>query len=309
MVKDGAAEALKNVKWEAQLKPGEVVESSATTGSVGVGFAEPDKCCYRGTAQVVVKCNDTGRPFIVGTGARLPALKVVSGLSTVQDSAIATSLTEYWLHAARTEYASVAAFARLTLQLLGHGAPQRLVRDAQVASLDEIRHAEACLREAHRHTDARYAFGELRVDDCLREASFESLVYLNVVEGCVGETGAALVAAEQARLATDVELSALLRAIAEDEASHSALAWRILRWALKVGGEDIRRICVEAFRVCAPLAAASAEVPVPGIDAPKGRLDDEYVGWLLRQSYFSTVLPLARELFGDPSYLVESVRA
>ena len=53
-----------------------------------------------------------------------------------------------------------------------------------------------------------------------------------VHEGCVGETLAALIAAEQALEAKDPSVRAALQKIAEDEARHAEFAWRVVRWAL-----------------------------------------------------------------------------
>ena len=54
------------------------------------------------------------------------------------------AVVKAWTTAARAEHASVASFARFTLQLLHLGAPADLVADAQQAALDEVRHARLC---------------------------------------------------------------------------------------------------------------------------------------------------------------------
>lgn len=68
-----------------------------------------------------------GRPFRVAGHAR-----------------VADAVVKAWTTAARAEHASVASFARFTLQLLHLGAPADLVADAQQAGLDEVRHARLC---------------------------------------------------------------------------------------------------------------------------------------------------------------------
>lgn len=52
----------------------------------------------------------------------------------------------------------------------------------------------------------------------------------NAVEGCVGETWAALLAAWQAESAGDPELQSTLRALAEEEAHNAQQAWRVAVW-------------------------------------------------------------------------------
>ncbi len=53
----------------------------------------------------------------------------------------------------------------------------------------------------------------------------------NVVEGCVRETFGAAVAAHQAVAASDPDVRELMAAIADDEAGHAVLAFRVRAWA------------------------------------------------------------------------------
>lgn len=65
-------------------------------------------------------------------------------LDIAVDPAERDALAARWRENGRTERASVAAFARLTLDLLALGAPPTLVAAAQRDALDEVQHAEAC---------------------------------------------------------------------------------------------------------------------------------------------------------------------
>jgi hypothetical protein len=132
------------------------------------------------------------------------------------------------------EHASIASFGQLALQLLSLGAPAELVEQAHVAALDEIEHARICFALASAYGGQRYGPGAL---DAAAEASaleLEALVCANVEEGCVGETLAALEAAEAARRAQDPVVRAALEAIAFDEEQHAQLGWSIWGWALGV---------------------------------------------------------------------------
>lgn len=97
-----------------------------------------------------------------------------------------------WLRDAGYEYTSVASFARAALELMAVGAPAELIRDCHLAALDELRHAEVCAEIA-------WSFGAApvvpRVVPALapREASWVRVAVDTFVEGCVGETLAALV--------------------------------------------------------------------------------------------------------------------
>jgi hypothetical protein len=57
-------------------------------------------------------------------------------------------------------------------------------------------------------------------------------VRLAIVEGCIGETVAAVEAAEASARAADPVVRSVLAKIAEDEGRHAELAWRFVRWAL-----------------------------------------------------------------------------
>jgi hypothetical protein len=132
-----------------------------------------------------------------------------------------------WLaNVATLEAASVTAFARLARALARCEAPAKLIAAAKRAIADELAHAAAIGKLAHRHG--------ARVDapliDRERDATLEQLAVENAVEGQVGETFGALVAACQARAAMDAEVRAVFSAIAIDEARHAALAHQLAPW-------------------------------------------------------------------------------
>ena len=178
-----------------------------------------DSCSY----QSYEVCGE-GRPFLVAGEARLPS--VASAASTARHAVDAVD----WLADAKMEHASVAAFARLSLQLLALGAPVDLVRDAQRASLDELRHAEFCFRMASREAGSVLQAGPLPVHGALADVSLENLIETNLLEGCIGETLAAARLQRRAASSTDPLVKQTLLAMAEDEARHAELAFRILGW-------------------------------------------------------------------------------
>ena len=49
-----------------------------------------------------------------------------------------------WLELAEAEHASIASFARNTLQLMAIGAPSYLLTASQEASIDEVKHTQMC---------------------------------------------------------------------------------------------------------------------------------------------------------------------
>ncbi len=194
-----------------------------------------------------------GRPFVVDGVARVAEPKAtgwgddcdldVEGLgsrgadpSGLDDEA-RRALAEHWLAAAALEHASVASFARFTLELLGLGAPPELVVASQSASIDEVLHARIAYGLASRFLGREVGPGPLDVRLVPRTDRRE-IVRALVTEACVGETlgvADALLFAEAAR---EPELVRAARRVADDEARHAELAWRALRFILETSSPD-----------------------------------------------------------------------
>jgi hypothetical protein len=196
-----------------------------------------------------------GRAFLVDEGLVKAGLRAGDGWRSGEapsadglSAATRRALADGWLLDGLFEHASVASFARFSMQLLAVGAPASLVRQAHAAALDEIRHAELCFTLA-----SAYA-GEplepepfplspaLAVDTDLVPVAVES-----VIEGCIGETLAAAQAAEALARATDPAVVAALTSTLADEIRHAELAWRFVAWAVDAGGERVRAAVAHAF--------------------------------------------------------------
>jgi hypothetical protein len=141
-------------------------------------------------------------------------------------------LARYYADMARMEHASIAAFARFVLELMSLGAPAALVDGAQRAMGDEIRHAKACFALASAYAGRPLAPGSLPIEGALQSVTLRGVVATAIREACMGETFAAIEAAEAAEHATVPELRAILRQISADETRHAELGWQFLRWAL-----------------------------------------------------------------------------
>ena len=74
--------------------------------------------------------------LLPGFGARAPDVTALS-------SEVRTKLAECWAQDALAEHASIASFARFTLQLMAVGAPPQLLADTQRAAADEVRELQA----------------------------------------------------------------------------------------------------------------------------------------------------------------------
>lgn len=147
---------------------------------------------------------------------------------------------EAWRHNGSTEAASVASFADLSLHLLAHGAPPRLLLDAHADAADEIEHARLCYSLARR-IDGR-AVGPAPFADAiaprpplrLEELAVEALVEGAHLEGVASEIARRLVTRARP------EVRGVLETIATDEARHAAHGWDVVDFCLERGGDEVR---------------------------------------------------------------------
>lgn len=157
---------------------------------------------------------------------------------------------------ARLEAASVRAFAALHADLAGLDAPHRLLDAVARARRDEVRHARV-VGTAARRRGARVE----RVRAHPRSAaSREEVAVENAVEGCVGETLAALVLAWDRDRAEPDDVRAVFTAIAEDELAHARLSFAVHAWLVRGLTADARERVEERGREAARRAATTGAV-------------------------------------------------
>lgn len=203
-----------------------------------------------------------------------------------------------WAREAAFEHASVAAFARLAIDLMVHGAPAELVDAAHLAARDEIRHARQCYGIASAFGDLELGPGRLALAASASASTLEQLAIECFRDGCVNETVAALCVAEGARRCASPELREVLAAIADDEARHAELSYRILAWALREGDAGLRaRIAEELDAVRAELAReSSASAAHPDHDETTGLLTPRTSARVRRRVLADVVIPCAEGL-------------
>jgi hypothetical protein len=214
-----------------------------------------------------------GRPFLIEDEARTALVErradwVASGvMPSVEglDPELRGELAAAWEQAARMEHASIAAFARFSLQLLALGAPPDLIERTNRAMVDETRHARAAFALASAYRAKDIGPGPLPIGGALDGGNdVASIIRLVIREGCIGETVAAVEAGEAEENAMDPVVRGVLSMIAGDESEHAELAWRTVRWALQAHGDEVRGAVlkeialIEAELKDAPGAARSA---------------------------------------------------
>lgn len=219
-------------------------------------------------------CNNAvcGRPFLVDTQVRVAPIVESGAWLAQRDWTPATShltraeraaLAEHWMKMGQMEHASIAAFARFSLQLLSLGAPPALVEACTRALADETAHTRLCFQLASAYAGHAVGPGRLDVDRSLNATSLEEIVDLVLAEGCFGETSAALDALESADAASDPVIRAAYEQIARDEQRHAELAFQFVRWALERDHATVQP------RILAALTQYQAPTPaVRGVVAP-----------------------------------------
>ncbi|HEY5146351.1 MAG TPA: ferritin-like domain-containing protein [Polyangiaceae bacterium] len=185
------------------------------------------------------------------------------------DVSVRDALAARWRENAKTEHASVAAFARLTLDLVALGAPPELLASAQSDGLDEIRHAQLCFALATaidgRHVSPSPFPAALRARTLprARTLALAALAVDSLVDGALHEGVSARVIARLARTAEVPAIRELLARLAADEGRHAANGWHVVDWCVREGGAPVVRALEGAVRIL----PATPAIPVPARQA------------------------------------------
>jgi hypothetical protein len=213
--------------------------------------------------------------------------------------AIESRVAREWIEDAWMEHASVATFARFTLELMAFGAPTDLVVASQQAGVDELRHAKDCFRIASRFAREDLGPGAVDVSSVVPSGDLARAAAVVIRDVCVGETLAALLAEARRDRARDFEVHATLAVFAAEEARHAQLGWDFLAWAIGRGGEAVRASASRAFdeMLSAPRRGPNRmrDVPVAVVRA-HGLLDEATRRAVLDRALDKVIAPLASDL-------------
>jgi hypothetical protein len=164
-------------------------------------------------------------------------------------------LADQWRENGKTEHASVAAFARLTLDLMALGAPPVLITSSNQDALDEIRHAEICFSLA-RALDGKSVspspFPQAQRVASLPRSRILALAQLAVdslVDGALHEGVSARIIAKLAQRCEVAGIRTALKEIAADEGRHAAHGWAVVGWCLEEGGRPVAEALLGALRM------------------------------------------------------------
>lgn len=179
-------------------------------------------------------------------------------------------VADAWRKNGLTEHASVAAFARLSIDLMALGAPPELIGAAHKDALDEMRHTELCFDLARSFDGRSLGPSEFRAAASLpmrsgpRIVRLTSLAVESLIDGAMNEGLSARVVAELSKEVKDPRVRSVLAAIARDEARHAAHGFDVVKWCLEEGGAPIASalraaIAVMPEKIGAPLAPLAAD--------------------------------------------------
>jgi hypothetical protein len=262
-----------------------------------------------------------GRPFLVLGEARTAdatsrrdwaseCRPAVEGLSAADRAAIGAR----WTEIALMEHASIAAFARFALELLGLGAPPELLVATHQALADETVHARDAFALAAGYLGRPVGPGALDVSAALAARSPLEIVRTAILEGCIGETIAAVEASEALAHAKDPTVREALGRVTLDETRHAELAWRFVQWVLRDGAPELREAAARELEelVSAELTAASLlEAPPEGEGAAfvaHGIVGERTRREIRRRVLAEVVAPCARSLVATARETHDPVR-
>ena len=224
------------------------------------------KCCFDVCQGQPAPC---GRAFVVGGHVRVAEVVArgdwgASPLGLGEGSRLRAEAAQAWREDAALEHASIASFARQSLQLLALGAPPGLIASAHQAALDEVEHARVCFAIATELAAAPAALGPapLSLDGLSFGGDLVSMAVSAAAEGCVGETVAALALSLASTACDSPALAARLAKMADDELAHASLAWQCVAWAYGHTGSLARQAIEAALAVPEFDAASVAECDV-----------------------------------------------
>ena len=189
----------------------------------------------------------------------LPPVAPGSGWARIDLDVSATpelrgELAARWRENGCTEHASVAAFARLTLDLIALGAPPQLIEAANRDSMDEIRHADLCfsiaraldgLAESPGPFPAARRAGGLPAS---RTLALAQLAVSSLIDGALHEGLSARVIARLVKRCDEPVIRDALRELAADEGRHAAHGWDVVEWCLSAGGAPVAHALRGAVR-------------------------------------------------------------
>lgn len=176
-----------------------------------------------------------------------------------------------WRRRAAAEYLAVSTFAVLSVDLVAARAPADVLSLCLRAGIDEVRHAELCLRMIEIYSGRR-ELPPPGMSSLPHEKGRPKLLQAlanTMLVSCVSETYATTVLSATRDLTTDPVAQEVLTAIYSDEVMHARLGWSYLRFALEEAGQA----AIDAAAAMVPIALRGVANVVEG-ERPQGEITD-----------------------------------
>jgi hypothetical protein len=146
-----------------------------------------------------------------------------------------------WMRRVEAEYLAVSTFAVLVIDLVAAMAPADVLSLCLRAGIDEVRHAELCLRMVEIYSGERVQPPPAmsRLPDAPGRPKLHQALANTMLVSCVSETYATTVLTATRDITEDPTAREVLTAIYSDEVMHARLGWSYLRHAIEVGGDGV----------------------------------------------------------------------
>lgn len=288
------------------LGPGYACQTPEDTCNGDGDCIEGEHCVFQGGKRSCVSLGcSPGRPFLIGGQPRLAGAEPREdwtcelGHCSEASAGVRAALATAWTRTALMEHASIAAFARFSLELLAFGAPAELVASASCAMADEIEHARQAFAFASYYAGEALGPSALVIDGSLDRIDLDASVVTTFLEGCIGETVAALEARHAADAVEDPLLRQALAKVADDEARHALLAFEFLKWALPRAGAGLRDVLQTELTNAEALASFESAAPGEPDLAAYGIVSQRRASELRRAALKDVVRPCLGALLAE----------
>jgi hypothetical protein len=180
-----------------------------------------------------------------------------------------------WMRRSQAEYLAVSTFSVLAMDLVAAMAPADVLSLCLRAGIDEVRHAELCIRMAEIYSGQRQLPppGMSSLPDDPKRPRLHQALANTMLVSCVSETYATTVLSATRDLTTDPTAHAVLTSIYSDEVMHARLGWSYLRHAIDRGGQG----AIDAAAKMVPIALRGVANVVER-ERPEGAVTDAVRG-------------------------------
>jgi hypothetical protein len=170
-----------------------------------------------------------------------------------------------WRTRSEAEYLAVSTFSILSMDLCAAGAPADILSMVHRAAIDEVRHAEFCIRLASIYSGKEELPppGMSNLPDDPKRPKRDQALANALLVSCVAETFATIVVGTMRDEAKDPAVNAVLSIIYADEVVHARIGWSYLGYCIRNGG----KAAIDAAASMVPIAvkgcANVVELPRP----------------------------------------------